>query len=61
MGSERFTIDATDYPDMQELLAVSDCLISDYSSCIWDYSIMGKPIYLYTPDVDEYDKERGAM
>ena len=60
MGSERFTIDATDYPDMQELLAVSDCLISDYSSCIWDYSIMGKPIYLYTPDVDEYDKERGS-
>ena len=30
--------DVTDYPDMQELLAATDMLITDYSSCIWDYS-----------------------
>ena len=53
------TVDATSYPDMQELLAVTDCLITDYSSSIWDYSIMQKPIFIYAPDYDEYDIERG--
>ena len=53
------TIDATNYPDMQELLAVVDMLITDYSSSIWDYAIMEKPIYIYAPDFKEYDDERG--
>ncbi len=50
---------ATDYPDMQDLLAAADILISDYSSSIWDYSFTGKPCLLYTPDVDEYIANRG--
>lgn len=47
-------IDATNYPDMQELLIAADVLISDYSSCMWDYSIMKKPIFLYVPDLLDY-------
>ena len=38
-------IDVSDYQDMQELLAFSDVLISDYSSCIWDYSFTYKPCF----------------
>lgn len=60
MGVQNATVDATDYPDMQELLAVADCLITDYSSCVWDYSIMSKPIYLYAPDIEQYVAERGC-
>lgn len=52
-------ISATDYPDMQELLAASDVLISDYSSSIWDFSFTGRPCLLYTPDVDLYVEKRG--
>lgn len=49
----------TDYPDMQELLAASDVLISDYSSSIWDYSFTGRPCFLYTPDAELYAEKRG--
>ena len=52
-------INVTDYPDMQELLCASDVLITDYSSCMGDMALMRKPIFLYTPDLDEYIKDRG--
>ncbi|WP_338964927.1 CDP-glycerol glycerophosphotransferase family protein [Fusobacterium vincentii] len=58
MDSE-YCIDVTNYPDMQELLCASDVLITDYSSCMGDMALMGKPIFLYTPDLDEYIKDRG--
>lgn len=51
-------IDVTDYPDMQELLLVSNVCISDYSSSIFEFSILGKPGFLYTLDYDEYIKNR---
>ena len=48
------------YPDMQELLAAADLLITDYSSCMFDMAIARKPCVLYVPDLDEYvAKERG--
>lgn len=53
-------IDVSDYPDMQELLATADILITDYSSSIWDYSLMGRPCILYVPDCEEYLSERGT-
>lgn len=34
----------------QELLAVSDILISDYSSCIVDYALLERPVIFYLPD-----------
>lgn len=51
-------IDVSQYPDMQELLYTSDVLITDYSSCIWDFSLMKKPCFLYTTDLNSYKKER---
>ncbi|MGM9614976.1 MAG: CDP-glycerol glycerophosphotransferase family protein [Oscillospiraceae bacterium] len=51
-------LDVTDYPDMQELLLISDVLITDYSSSIWDFSLMKKPAFLYTPDLADYQHER---
>ncbi|MFT4412581.1 CDP-glycerol glycerophosphotransferase family protein [Fredinandcohnia humi] len=49
-------IDVTLYDDIQELLAISDVLISDYSSLIFDYSITNRPCFLYIPDVNKYTK-----
>lgn len=51
--------DVSDYFDMQDLLLISDMLISDYSSSIWDYSFTYRPCYLYTPDLDKYIEGRG--
>lgn len=50
---------ATSYPDMQELLVAADVGITDYSSWICDYVLTGKPGFLFTPDLEEYDQERG--
>ena len=51
-------INASEYDDMQELLAASDILISDYSSVISEFSIMKKPIFLYAEDIGDYGEER---
>lgn len=54
-----FIIDATNYPDMQDLLCAADFLITDYSSSMWDYSLLEKPAALFTPDLKKYQSERG--
>lgn len=55
LGNDKLCKDATSYPDMQKLLIAADILISDYSSCIWDFSLTGKPCFLFTPDLKHYD------
>ena len=52
-------IDATNYPDPQELLLTSDLLITDYSSVVWDFALQEKPIVIYTPDLLSYKDTRG--
>lgn len=49
---------ATDYPDMQELLYTIDVAITDYSSFVWDYSFTYKPCFLYCTDLTQYKDER---
>lgn len=53
------SIDVTSYPDMQELLLISDILITDYSSTIYDALIMHKKVMLYAPDIADYKEKRG--
>jgi len=38
---------AGDYPDMQELMAASDVLITDYSGCMFEFMLTGKPVFLF--------------
>lgn len=52
------TINADTYEDFQELLLVSDILITDYSSTMFEFSIMKKPVFLFTPDSEAYKKDR---
>ena len=51
-------VDATAYPDMQELLAAADLLLTDYSSSMFDYALTGKPCVQFALDVDSYTRER---
>lgn len=50
--------DVTSYPDLYELMLVSDVLITDYSSTMFDFSITEKPVVLYVPDFCDYQAER---
>ena len=54
-----FVINAFKYPVLNDLIKISDILISDYSSIVFDYSIMERPIFCYGYDYDSYAKERG--
>lgn len=54
-------INATDYPDMQELLVAADFMITDYSSCIFDYAISKKNAVIYASDIEEYTKDRDFL
>jgi CDP-glycerol glycerophosphotransferase len=53
-------IDVTGYPDISELFLVADALVTDYSSVMFDYTVTGKPLYFFAPDIDHYrDEVRG--
>lgn len=54
-------IDATNYPIVNNLLAISDALITDYSSLFFDYSILQKPTIFYQYDKEQYEENRGFM
>lgn len=43
----------------EELLVVTDLLITDYSSILFDYMIFRRPLVLFAPDLDVYEKKRG--
>lgn len=45
--------------DPQELLAITDILITDYSGCYIDFLLTEKPIIFYPYDFEEYSKYRG--
>jgi len=42
-----------------ELLSISDVLVTDYSSIFFDYLPLNKPIVYHVPDLEEYTAERG--
>ncbi len=43
-----------------EVLGVTDVLVSDYSSIFFDFLPTGRPIVFFTPDQDVYTDERGV-
>ena len=47
-------IPASGWPEMAELLLVTDMLITDYSSCGADFTLTRRPMFLYQADVNEY-------
>jgi CDP-glycerol glycerophosphotransferase (TagB/SpsB family) len=50
-------LDVTGYPDVTELFLVADALITDYSSVMFDYSVTGKPMFFFAPDLDHYREQ----
>ena len=54
-----FVIDMSEYREINDLLLIADVLITDYSSVIFDYCLLDKPIVFYAYDLDKYDQSRG--
>lgn len=58
-GSEDFFIDLGKEKRINDVLLVADTLITDYSSSIFDYAFLNKPVVFFTPDYEEYFEDRG--
>lgn len=58
-GEADYIINATDYPDIQELMAAADIGVTDYSSWIYDFMLTGRPCFIYASDLEEYNEDRG--
>lgn len=56
---QNFAWDATELFSIEELLAVSDVCISDYSSLVFEYSLFERPMIFLAHDLDEYFDWRG--
>lgn len=55
-----FVYNVSSYSDIQELLTISDVLVTDYSSVMFDYANLKRPILFYVYDFEEYrDNTRG--
>jgi CDP-glycerol glycerophosphotransferase len=52
--------DVTAHPSVEELCVAADVLVTDYSSIMFDYAVLDRPIIVYAPDWDEYRARRGT-
>lgn len=52
-------LDVSSEPHVEDLLAISDALITDYSSISFDFSLTGRPVFFLREDLESYQEERG--
>ena len=50
-------MDFSHYPGVTTLLRVADCLITDYSSIVFEYALMHKPVLFYAYDLEQFETE----
>ena len=49
-----YVLDASEYEDSQELSSAADIIVSDFSSLMFDPAFVGKPVFLFAEDLQEY-------
>lgn len=54
-----FVKDVSNYGCLNDLYAISDMMISDYSSTFFDYAILNRPMFCFAYDMEEYTRRRG--
>jgi CDP-glycerol glycerophosphotransferase (TagB/SpsB family) len=53
-------IEVTEYPVVEDLYLAADLLITDYSSAMFDYAVLDRPIVVYASDWEKYSTTRGV-
>ncbi|MFG2295262.1 CDP-glycerol glycerophosphotransferase family protein [Streptomyces sp. NPDC048603] len=53
-------IDVSAYPSVEELCLASDALVTDYSSLMFDYAGLDRPIVIHADDWEAYEAARGT-
>jgi CDP-glycerol glycerophosphotransferase len=57
---EHQIIDVSTYGSVEDLCIASDALLTDYSSIMFDYAVLDKPIVIYANDWETYKLTRGV-
>ncbi|WP_371528910.1 bifunctional glycosyltransferase family 2 protein/CDP-glycerol:glycerophosphate glycerophosphotransferase [Streptomyces sp. NBC_01283] len=53
-------VDVSAHHDVSELLCLADVLVTDYSSIMFDFALLDRPLVHFAPDLDAYTAERGS-
>ncbi|MFF7972880.1 CDP-glycerol glycerophosphotransferase family protein [Streptomyces sp. NPDC007905] len=60
LGQGARIIDVSEHPSVESLCLASDALLTDYSSLMFDYANLDRPIIVHTEDWDAYEATRGT-
>lgn len=52
--------DVSAHPCVEDLYLAADVLITDYSSAMFDYATLDRPVVIYAPDWEDYRTGRGV-
>jgi len=52
--------DVTAVHDVTSLLLLTDALVTDYSSLMFDYALLDRPMVFFAPDLEDYSRSRGT-
>lgn len=53
-------VDVSAHPVVEDLYLAADALVTDYSSMMFDYAVLDRPVVVFAPDWEEYRRERGV-
>ncbi|MFE1440113.1 CDP-glycerol glycerophosphotransferase family protein [Streptomyces sp. NPDC058739] len=60
LGEGARIIDVSGHPSVEKLCLASDALVTDYSSIMFDYAVLDRPVVVHTPDPEAYEAARGT-
>jgi len=52
--------DVAAHPSVEELCLAADVLVTDYSSIMFDFAVLDRPIFIHAPDWERYREQRGT-
>src|SRR6185295_12054625 len=53
-------VDVSGYPTVEDLYLAADVMITDYSSAMFDYAVLDRPLVIFAPDWPVYRELRGT-
>jgi CDP-glycerol glycerophosphotransferase len=53
-------LDVSGHPSVEDLYLAADVLVTDYSSAMFDYAVLDRPIVVFAPDWEDYQRIRGV-
>ncbi len=60
-ADNQFIFNMNDYAVAEDLYRITDVLITDYSSLMFDFALLGKPILFFAYDLDSYAGEGDGL